>query len=191
MLPTNQKGFTLIELCVVIVILGILIAVGVVSYEHAIESIRKTDVLVLMGAEIPAQNRYFLMRHHYARAWHLLDAAPSVVRTPSADNPYANGLENTIFFTRGKDANGEPRSGFQVYFENIGTAWFMTADRVGSEKYGYTLIRPFDAEQVYCIPTKHNNPSIKICTDFMGVDTEDQIPPDPRLSVGLNDEHND
>ena len=191
MLLTNRKGFTLMEMCVVIVILGILVAICAVSYEHAIESIRKANVLVLMGTEISSQDRYFLTKRRYARAWHLLDAAPSFVRTPSEDNPYANGLENTIFFTRGKNANGEPRSGFQVYFENIGTAWFMTADRVGSEKYGYTLIRPFDTEQVYCIPTKQNNPSIKICTDFMGVDTVDQIPPDPRQPVGLNDENDD
>ncbi len=179
----TQNGFTMLELTISVVIAAILAVMAVSYYEHAIENIRKADVVSLMGTEISAQDRYLLTKHHYTHHWHNLDTAPVHVRTPSANNPYANGLENTIFFTRGRRADGTLRQGFQVYFEEIGKSWFMTADRVGSEKYGYTLVRPFGSEQVYCLPTKDNDDSIAICTNFMGVEDAADLPEDPRLDA--------
>lgn len=48
MLRINNRGFTLIELLVVIAIIGILVAVGTVSYQRAVQlsrdSKRKTDL---------------------------------------------------------------------------------------------------------------------------------------------------
>lgn len=186
-----QSGFTLLELIITIIMAAILVAMAMAYYEHAIENIRKADVVSLMGTEISAQDRYRLTKHHYTHKWHNLDTAPVQVRKPSADNLFANGMENTIFFTRGKKANGEPRQGFQVYFEDIGGSWYMTADRVGSTKYGYTLVRPFNTERIFCIPTNQNEVSITICTDFMGVDTVEELPEDPRHQADLTDEYDD
>lgn len=184
-------GFTLFELIIAVIITVILVSMAVAYYEHAMENIRKADVVSLMGTEISAQDRYRITKHHYTHAWHNLDTAPIQVRKPSANNPFANGMENTIFFTRGKKEDGEPRHGFQVYFENIGDSWYMTADRVGSTKYGYTLVRPFNTERIYCIPTKQNDVSITICTDFMGVDSEEELPEDPRHTADLTESYED
>lgn len=181
----EDNGFTMIELVVCIIIVAILAAMAVSYYEHAIEEMRMSDVLTIMGTEISAQERYMLTKHHYTKFWHQLDAAPVQVRKAYEGNRYSNGLENTVFFTRGKKANGEPAHGFQVYFEQIGRSWFITADRVGSSKYKYTLIRPFNTEQVFCLPNLESEKSILICTDFMGVNTPEELLPDPRLTADL------
>lgn len=187
----TQNGFTLLELTTVIIVIAILVIMATSYYEHAIENIRKADVISLMGTEISAQDRYHLIKHRYTHAWHNLDTAPVQVRKAYPENPFANGKENTIFFTRGKKANGEPRQGFQVYFEDIAGTWYMTADRVGSTKYGYTLVRPFNTERVYCLPTNQNDVSITICTDFMGVDSVEELPEDPRHLASSMDENDD
>ena len=187
----TQNGFTLLELTVAVIMTVILVTMAISYYEHAIENIRKADVVSLMGTEIAAQDRYRLTKHHYTHAWHHLDTSPIQVRKASADNMFANGKENTIFYTRGKKSNGDPRQGFQVYFEDIGGSWYMTADRVGSRKYGYTLVRPFNTERIYCIPTNQNDVSITLCTDFMGVDTEEELPEDPRHLADLTDDYAD
>lgn len=179
----NQQGFTLLELIVVVIIIAVLVSVAYSFYEHAIENVRRADVLSLMGAEISSQDRYRLSRHHYTKLWHNLDAAPVQVRRPIEDNPYSDGINNTVFFTRGKRTDGTPNPGFQVYFEQIGQSWFMTADRVGGEKYSYTLVRPFDSKITYCIPTGDYHKNAVLCLDMMGIDTIEELPPDPRIAA--------
>ncbi len=184
---TSRKGFTLLELCICVIMVAILASMAISYYEHAMENIRRADVLSLLGVEITAQDRYRLTKGHYTRYWHELDTAPVQVRHPKADNAYANGMENTIFYSRGKKANGDLRHGFEVYFDQIGDRWFMVGNRVGSEKYKYVLVRPFNSDKIYCIPKNDYDKSIAACLDVMGLDDEADLPGDPRDTTSLSE----
>lgn len=183
---TNRQGFTLLELTVCVIMIAILASMAISYYEHAMENIRRADVLSLLGVEITAQDRYRLTKGHYTRYWHELDTAPVQVRRPKADNAYANGSENTIFYSRGKKANGEPRQGFEVYFDQVGDQWFMVGNRVGSDTYKYVLVRPFNSDMIYCIPKNDHERSIAACLDVMGLDNEADLPGDPRDTTSLS-----
>ena len=176
----NKKGFTLFETMIVIFIIVVLTVIAIFYYGRVIERVRVAEVVALIGTELSAQERHYLMAGHYTQRWDKLDSPPSQVRQPAEDNSYANGIENTVFYTRGKNSEGEPRTGYEVFFETIGNEWFMTANRVGSGKYSYSLVRPFHDKTVYCLPAEGNKYSIVLCTDFMGVDHASLLPADPR-----------
>ena len=177
-----KKGFTLLEIVVAVIIVCILASMAILYYYGAMERLRMAEVVTLIGTEISAQERRFLMSRRYTDKWHQLDVQPGYVRIPKADNEYANGAENTIFYTRGKDENGNPRNGYEIFFEHFGSEWFMTANRVGDQEYDYSLIRPFHDTTIYCIPAAGNLKSEVLCSDFMGVDSADLLPDDPRTA---------
>ncbi len=56
----NEKGFTLMELMVVIVIVAILAAVAVPLYINYVKDAQRTDAKAAIGAIITAQQSYFL-----------------------------------------------------------------------------------------------------------------------------------
>ncbi len=56
----NQKGFTLMELMVVIVIVAILAAVAVPLYINYVKDAQRTDAKAAIGAIITAQQAHFL-----------------------------------------------------------------------------------------------------------------------------------
>ncbi len=181
----QTAGFTILELCVCMIIVGILGSMALLYYEQAMENVRRADMLSLLGTEIAAQDRYHLIKGRYTKYWHELDVAPVQVRYKRADNPYADP-ENKKFYSRGKKSNGEPRSGFEVYFEQFGQNWFMVGQRVPEgDKYQYTLVRPFNADRVYCIPKTEKDEVI--CLNVMGLDDVAELPADPRLVTDLDD----
>lgn len=136
----------------------------------------------LMGAMIASQERAFLRLQRYTPYWHQLDAAPISVRLPKDQNDFANGKENTIFFTRGGVLSGLPNSGFAVSFEQDATKrWFMVARRVGKGEYSYLLVRPFDDTRTVCVPVWENPKDLDICVDYMGVSGPDKLMGDPRV----------
>jgi len=56
----NEKGFTLMELMVVIVIVAILAAVAVPLYINYVKDAQRTDAKTAIGAIITAEQSYFL-----------------------------------------------------------------------------------------------------------------------------------
>lgn len=178
----NQKGFTLIELVIVIIIVAILAGFAVMYYGRFIERMRIAEVDTLVGTCLSAQERTFLKFQHYTPYWHQLDAAPLPVRTPKDGNDYANGKDNTVFYTRGGVLTGIPNPGFAVSFEQDGTdRWFMVARRVGKGGYSYQLVRPFDSSRTVCVPTWTNEQDVAICMEYMGVTETSELEANPMV----------
>ena len=57
------------------------------------------------------------------------------------------------------------------------------AQRVGSEKYTYKLVRPFGQGQLYCIPVSENEEDVNFCMDYAGVDVMTDLPPNPMVPI--------
>src|SRR5437667_8695386 len=79
----NQKGFTLMELMVVIIIVAILAAVAVPLYINYVKDAQRTEAKGAIGAIITAEQTYFQQKHTYVDC-------PAFVRNPPAGSQ--NGL---------------------------------------------------------------------------------------------------
>ena len=69
----NRKGFTLVELAVVIVIIGVLAAFGVPRFREAVERSKAGEAFNYLSAVRSAQERYHSRNGTYANTPELLD----------------------------------------------------------------------------------------------------------------------
>lgn len=77
-----KKGFTLLELIVVIIILGILAAMGFAQYSKMVEKGRTSEAKVILGQIRSAQTVYWQERGNYD------DGTDLSVLPPSCDNDH-------------------------------------------------------------------------------------------------------
>lgn len=177
-----KKGFTLIEILIAVIVAAVLAAFAVMYYGRFIERARIAEAEAVIASALTSQERAFLKYQKYTAYWHKLDAAPIAVRTPKEQNDFANGLENTIYYTRGGVLSGMPNNGFAISFEQDATdRWFAVARRVGSKVYTYHLVRPFDDTQVVCVPEWDNDKDLALCVDYMGVEHFTELKGDPMV----------
>ena len=113
----GQKGFTLVELAIVIVIIGVLASFGVPRFRDAVERSKAGESLNYLSAIRAAQERYHAREGTYAS-----DVADLDVSIPSPK-----------YFTVGTIAAGST--------DDIESSWTLTLTRVGaSAGYGaYTV----------------------------------------------------
>ena len=69
----NKKGFTLLELLVVVLIIGILAAVALPQYQKAVWKSRVSQLQVLANSLAQAQQVYFMTNGTYAQSFSELD----------------------------------------------------------------------------------------------------------------------
>lgn len=122
----SQKGFTLLEILIVIVIVGVLAALAVPAYTASVEKSRKQEAYKNLGAVRQSQQRYWAAYGRYAtgrNAYNQLDYNPSAV-TPG----------NIMHFTYG--APSATVTGYRVTATRNSTDFPVGAGRIPA---GYTV----------------------------------------------------
>ena len=155
----NKKGFTLIEMLVVVLIIGILAAVALPQYFKAVEKSRSSEALSVMGS---------------------ISAAMERGRLVSADNKYpANLSALDIEFN---NANGAAATGttidtnnFTITLHGVGAVpsdkSYVEAVRKGATS-GYKLKRMYYTGKVTCTDSTAEGVSTSGMCTSLGLQTE-------------------
>jgi type IV pilus assembly protein PilE len=67
MIKPTQRGFTLIEMMIVVAIIGILAAIAYPSYMAQVQKSRRADAYVALGEIAQRQENYFMRNRSYAK----------------------------------------------------------------------------------------------------------------------------
>ena len=120
----NKQGFTLLELLVVVLIIGILAAIALPQYFKAVERARAAEALSLFGTIAGAQQRYYLLKGSFTGSYGDLDI----------DFEGATGGSLTT-------------KSFGVSIASSSTA---VATRNGGRYSGYRLTKDFETGEITC-----------------------------------------
>jgi type IV pilus assembly protein PilE len=90
----NGKGFTLIEIMIVVAILGILASLAYPSYVEQVQESRRTDARTALFNIAQQQEEFFIQRFNYASNFQALYAAGAAIAdVPSPENYYTVSID--------------------------------------------------------------------------------------------------
>jgi prepilin-type N-terminal cleavage/methylation domain-containing protein len=69
----NKRGYTLMEILVVVIIIGILAAIGLPQYANVVEKQKATDAIYLLATIANSQERYYAVNEAYTTDYRDLD----------------------------------------------------------------------------------------------------------------------
>lgn len=171
----HKAGFTLLEVMVAVVIVGILSAFAVSSYTSILERMKLSEADRMMGDVFRAQQRYRVRTQtRYALYWGQLDMAPADLHGPAGrgvsvyctkDQPQpkdGNCLEDGFKITLYGSSSKEDYAG-------------IVSERVNNHSYSYKLARLYnDKDAIFCAAgEEHTENDKRVCADFMGLDEYD------------------
>ena len=116
MLRRKKKGFTLLEILVAVLIIGILSAIALRVFDRFVERSRAADAENTIGLAAYAQGRQMMRKGRYTEKWTALDAAPLATYMDKTGDYVTE--DGTIFLTKGGGVDN-PRSGFKMYFQKL------------------------------------------------------------------------
>ncbi len=105
---SNKRGFTLIEVLVVVLIIGILAAVALPQYQKAVEKSKAAQGLSLLKSIAQAEESFYLIHGYYSYNIHNLDLDLSW----SKQENWATNMTFSI-------SNGEWAFHSNVYYDNV------------------------------------------------------------------------
>ena len=169
-MKNNKKGFTLVELLVVVLIIGILAAMALPAYFKSVERARMAEADTLLGSIAQAQQRRWMKTGSYAKLFSGLDVSPTSEAVATFCTKGTANIEAA--FGPDTDAPTTCGNGFAIVLDanntNLDTAT-VTAYRVGNGQYKYSLSRPYQSTVVTCTPT--NDEDKALCAEYCGIDS--------------------
>jgi prepilin-type N-terminal cleavage/methylation domain-containing protein len=141
--PRTRKGFTLVELAVVIVIIGVLAAFGVPKFLNSVERSKASEAFGYLSAVRSAQERYMAQYGKYATDVSTLDIQypPLKYFTPDKlvkTTAPSDGTAPTWTLTLTRSGAAAGYDGYTVVFTQDGF------DTTNSTIAGYPQINPVD-----------------------------------------------
>ena len=140
----KKKGFTLIEILVVVLIIGVLVAIALPSYMRSVERSRATGPMTNLGSIAKAQNRQRLATMHYTDNVGNLDI--SLKDETNGEDATGNTFESE-FYT------------YKVYGDDEEAA-IATRKNVPEDQV-YELSVDYSTGQIYCRPITNH-----VCIDL-------------------------
>ncbi len=145
----NTKAFTLIEVLVVVLIIGILAAIAVPQYQVSVEKSRASALLFRLKALAQAQINYYMRNNKYASTIDVLDIdMPGKVYSSSRSSTYYLTPDNLhiAVLTSPYIAGGTDLVQIDLSFND------------NPQAYGYSV-----AGEIYCYGKKDSELAIKVC----------------------------
>ncbi len=168
-----KEGFTLLEVLIVVLIIGVLTAVSLPQYMKAVERARMTEAVTLLANIAQAQGRKYIQVNRY------------VTNFMGLDLQFEKGHGVTIYTHEQVNQNAsEPErendtpialtgSGFEVSLTgtslNEGVATAQRYSHNGPLQYQYALTRRYASPNTSCVGTNENGAAL--CADFCGLNS--------------------